>query len=243
MYMKYLNLKNVVLVCTITVRIIPGMENEARPATVEEFLSHIVKEKFNIIKNIHNIHTLIRDAYSFSLFEDSYDIYDGFYGRVYTHRTYYDNINDAYIMFKGQVIPVPVRTNHLNPTGESTCLSLYDIISLYRFNICWHEVIHDCDTSLPDIAYSLGFKTSDKVKDWPLDPLLARYVGLNVITVYRHAHLMCGHFNLSPLLTAMAYGVIDLDDIDECQRWFDEKYNEMLTKFKSDVKHGRIKLV
>ena len=230
-----------------TVRIVPNSD-AVKPANLNEVVAYIMSNQYNFngnFKSMNNIHALIRNAYrSHEILYNCYEVYESFFGKVYT-RTMYgnDDINEAFIVFDGLVIEVPVRRNHLNPKGESDRLALVDIVSQHRFNMSWDELVGDYDMNLPDVAYSLGFKASDIVKDWPLDPILARYVSLNVISVYRHAHLMCGHFNTCSLFAAIAFGLIDLEDIDECQRWFDQKYNELLTKFKSDVKHGRIKLV
>lgn len=34
-----------------------------------------------------------------------------------------------------------------------------------------------------------------------------------------------------------------MEDFDICFDWIDEQYNKTLSKFKRDVKHGRIKIV
>lgn len=148
----------------------------------------------------------------------------------------------AYFKLDGVIYESPLIKKHLGPLENVVEYSPYDIVMLKRFGYSVDQLFENVDFEIPNVAARLGFTLKDKVLDWPLNPVLSRYVRLRIISVYRHNHQMIGHFNNRQLAAAIINKKIDLEDFDLCQKKFDEWYNDCLAKFKRDVKKGRIRI-
>ena len=135
-----------------------------------------------------------------------------------------------------------VITKQLGPLDNIQKYSPDDIITLHKFGYDAEELFSNADFGLADVCRNIGFSYKDIVKDWPLDPILSRYVRLGVIQVYRHGYQTFGHFDGRGLYLAVVRNQIDLEDFDFCQKQFDQWYNDCLAKYKRDIKRGRVKI-
>lgn len=158
------------------------------------------------------------------------------------HSSRHVNCVTVYFKMDGILYESQVIEKQLGPLENVQKYTPEDIVVLHKFGYNSEELFNDADFCLSDICVTLGFSRDDIVRDWPLDPVLSRYVRLNVITVYRHGYQMYGHFNGDALYSAIVLNKIDLEDFDLCQKQFDDWYNDCLAKFKRDVKRGRIRI-
>lgn len=149
--------------------------------------------------------------------------------------TVFFKMND--VLYRTDVI-----TKQLGPLDNIQKYSPDDIITLHKFGYDAEELFSNADFGLADVCRNIGFSYKDIVKDWPLDPILSRYVRLGVIQVYRHGYQTFGHFDGRGLYLAVVRNQIDLEDFDFCQKQFDQWYNDCLAKYKRDIKRGRVKI-
>lgn len=164
-------------------------------------------------------------------------VLDTQFGKIVTY------MDIAVFMVNGCYVTCRFSHKYLHDYTVIQSYTLSDIICLNRFNMNTNDALGGIDLELNDIAAKLKFNLNDKLKDWPLDPLLTRYVRMGVLSVYRHGYQYSGHFNWHQLIQAIVDNRIDLEDIDDLQAQLDRWFNDCLKKLKTDIKRGRTTIV
>lgn len=180
--------------------------------TIKSFmmaLSVVVPVKEFSQYHVHTISINNQTVYAFS--KDQIDT-------RYAYAFFY--IDDKIVMSTFDMTDVSKNINKKNIKTQT----LLDFITETRLGLCYHDLTEQLDFEFNPVATKIGFTRNDKlsVSD---NPILARYMHLGVISIYRHGAHYTGRFNRNELITALMQNNITLEDIDEIDRVFVLWYN------------------
>ena len=221
-----------------------------RPATLDEVIQFDITHFRNMTMgylfiNSYKELSKIRQNSSYVRYHSFIYVESPIYGNFWAKLKHSeDQSYFAYFVVDGVIIDsVPFELHKLNRKNLSvTYYTEADLISLNAVGVEYVDAMEGADFELPEICNLLKFRKRDYVEDWPLDPVLTRYVRMGVIRIYRHGKDMMGYFDEAKLQEAMLDRKIDLEDIDTIMEQFDHWYNACLKSVKTGVKRDRINL-